>query len=73
MHIAKQKCQKLKMGGVKWSPALQKTRNTILVWTLVQQKLKGRKVGSRQIISLWKKLKISNTNVDLATVKVKLD
>ncbi len=69
MLIAERKCRKLKMGGVKWSPTIQKSRDTILLWTLVHRRLKGRKVGARRIVRLKKKLSISHTKVTTEEAK----
>ena len=65
MHKAERKCRKLFMGGYEWSPPLQKARDEILLWTLVRRKLVGRKVGSRRIIRLKKRLKIDHTLLNI--------
>ena len=35
MHRAEKRCRKLWMGGVPWSPALKRAKDTILFWTLL--------------------------------------
>ena len=60
MHYAERKCRKLKMGAVVWSPALQKARDTILFWTLLQRKRRRCHVSMRRILRLKKRLKITN-------------
>ena len=69
MKLAARKCRKLRMGGKRWSPALQEARNTILFWTLIRRRLKKCKVGARQILRLKKKLGIKrSTNLSLTEV-----
>jgi hypothetical protein len=65
MTLAARKCRKLRMGGKRWSPALQEARNTILLWTLIRRRLKNCRVGARQIIRLKKKLRI-NVSTDIS-------
>ena len=70
MKFAEKRCRKLRMGGVEWSPSIQKARNTILFWTLVRKRRKGCKVSVRKILRMKKSLKIkgekemSNTEID---------
>ena len=73
MQYAERKCRKLRMGGRQWSPALQKARDTILLWELVVRRHLGRNVSARTIIRLRKKLKISNSNVSLPTAHRNVD
>ena len=40
MHLTEKKCRKLRMGGVPWSPALKKAKDTILFWTLLKRRKK---------------------------------
>ena len=73
MMLASKKCRKLKMGGRKWSPALQKARNTILLWKLIRKRLQGCKVSARRIVRLKKRLKIKDTQISLPEVNKKID
>lgn len=70
---AERKCRKLWMGGRQWYPTLQKARDTILLWTLVQRKLFKRKVSAHCIVCLKKKLKISDTQITAEKSYLKLD
>ena len=72
MHKAEKKCRKLKMGGKQWSPALQRGRDKILLWTLVLRRLLGRNISAKRIIRLKKKLKIIDTLVtqDIAKANI---
>ena len=73
MKHAEKHCWKLKMGKVQWSPALQKARDTITFWTLIQRRLKRCKVGARRIVRLKKKLGIKgNTHLPLPEVEAKI-
>ena len=45
MRRAEQKCRRLKMGGRKWSPELQRARDIIRLWTLVRRQCKKCKVS----------------------------
>ena len=58
MKEAEKKCRKLKMGGVPWSPQLQRARDSILFWTLIQRKQKRCHISTRRILRLKNKLKI---------------
>ena len=73
MKLASKRCRKLKMGGRKWSPALQKARNTILLWKLIRRRLQRCKVSVRRILRLKKRLKIKDTKLSLAEVNTKID
>ena len=73
MHRAERKCRKLFMGGYVWSPTLQKARDEILLWILVRRKLLGRKVGTRRILRLKRRLKIANTLLTLPQCNAALD
>ena len=74
MKKAARRCRKLKMGGRRWSPALQEARRTILLWTLIRRRLKKCKVGARRILRLKKQLGLKkSTNLTLAQVESKLD
>ena len=74
MKRAARKCRKLRMGGRKWSPALQQARRTILFWTLIRRRLRKCRVGARRIIRLKKQLGIKRpTNIPLAEVETLLD
>ena len=59
MKYAEKKCRKLKMGGVAWSPKIQKARDRILFWTLLIRRRKGCHIGMRRILRIKKKLKIN--------------
>ena len=61
------------MGGRKWSPALQRARNTILLWKLIKKRLQGCKVSARRIVRLKKRLKIKDTHSSLPEVDKQID
>ena len=73
MMLASKKCRKLKMGGRKWSPALQRARNTILLWKLIKKRLQGCKVSAKRIVRLKKRLKIKDTHSSLPEVDKQID
>ncbi len=73
MKRAEQRCRKLKMGGKQWSPALQRGRDTILLWTLVLRRSLGRHIGAKRILRLKKKLKVSNTLVSTARAQKEIE
>ena len=59
MLIAERNCRKLKMGGVAWSPELQKLRTIILYLKASISRMKGTKVSARNLLKWSKKLKFS--------------
>ena len=63
MLYAEKKCRKLRMGGVAWSPVIQKARNTILFWTLLQRKRRKCHVSMRRILRLKKRLGIKKEHL----------
>ena len=72
MRLASKKCRKFKMGGKRWSPTLQKARDTILLWTLVRRRIQKCHVGARRILRLKKKLDIVYTELPLEMVVDKI-
>lgn len=64
MRLAEKKYRKLKMGQYDYSPEFVTAANVITLWTLVLNKLRGRKVCAKIIIRLKKRANITcNTNV----------
>jgi hypothetical protein len=55
-----QQLRKLKMGGVPWSPKLQKYRDAIELWWMVFRKRKSVKVSTKRVRRFMKRL--GNTN-----------
>ena len=55
MLFAEKRCRKLKMGGVQWSPEIQKAMDTIRYIKLCITRKKNRKVGARVLIRMSKK------------------
>ena len=43
------KLRKLRMGGVEWSPKLQKYRDKIELWKMMKKRRKGRRVSTKRI------------------------
>jgi hypothetical protein len=58
VSLAEKQCRKLRMGQVSFSPAIQQARATILAWTLVRNKLSGKKISSRYLQQSMKKADI---------------
>jgi hypothetical protein len=50
MATAEQRCRKLCMGIVEWSPQMQRLRNNIRYIALSKRKLRGRRVGTKILI-----------------------
>ena len=63
MKKAERKCRKLHMGGVPWSPEIQRARTTILYIKLILRRRRGRRVSARTLIRLQSKLGISYEQV----------
>jgi hypothetical protein len=59
MNTAENKCRKLKMGMVKWSPHYQRACDKITYWQLVKKQLEGRRCNVRKIQSLQKQLRLT--------------
>jgi len=59
MMTAEQRCRKLNMGMIKWSPHYQRACDKVTYWQLVKKQLEGRHINTRKIISLKKKLRLS--------------
>jgi len=57
---AEQKCRKLNMGGVDWSPKYKAARDHLEVWALLRKKKLGLKVSSRRIRRWIRKTKVVN-------------
>lgn len=49
MTTAEERCRKLRMGGIPWSPTLQEARKKVRFWTLSLAKLRGRTVKGTQL------------------------
>jgi hypothetical protein len=60
MLYAERRCRKLHMGGVSWSPDVQRSMDLILLWQLVCKRKKGVHVGSRVIQRVASKVGVSN-------------
>jgi hypothetical protein len=60
MLYAERRCRKLRMGGVLWSPEVQHSMDTILLWQLVYKRRRGVHVGSRVIQRAARKVGIVN-------------
>ena len=73
MRRAEQKCQRLKMGGKKCSPELQRARDMIRLWTLVRHQCKRCKVSTRTIIRLNKKLGVNTKEATLEQAQEELN
>ena len=59
MRTAERSCRKLHMGAIAWSPAIQKSKTTILYITLTMRRKVGRNVSARYLMRLSKKLGIN--------------
>jgi hypothetical protein len=64
MKLAEKKCRKLKMGGVKWSPTLQKARLTILYYKLCLARKRNKNISARYLTRLSKKTMVNGINLD---------
>ena len=73
MKVAEKKCRKLKMGAVKWSPELQLARDTITYYSLTLRKKLGRKVSTKIIYRLSKKVNRNATNLSKEELKLEVD
>ena len=72
MHTAEKRCRTLKMGNVEWSPTLQRSRDIITYYLLTLRKLKGKRVSSRLLIRLSKKIHINYTSKNIPHLKEKI-
>jgi hypothetical protein len=57
---AEQKCCKMKMGGVDWSPEYQQSHDAMELWELLRRKKLGLKVSSRRLRRWIRKTKAVN-------------
>ena len=57
---AEQKCRKMKMGGIDWSPEYQQSRDAVELWALLRRKKLGLKVSSRRLRRWIRKTKAVN-------------
>ena len=73
MKKAERKCRKLRMGKIKWSPTIQKTRDKIHYLRLCISRLSGRKVGARLLCRLSKKVQLNTVSWILDEIKEALD
>ena len=73
MMQAEARCRKLKMGGKKWSPELQRARDRIKLWTLVLRRHNKCRVSTRSIIRLNKKLEVDTTVTTKPQAREELD
>jgi hypothetical protein len=62
---AEQKCRKMKMGRVDWSPEYQQSLDAIELWALLRRKKLGLKVSSRRLRRWIRKTKVVNPWVTL--------
>ena len=73
MLYAEKHCRKLKMGGVRWSPALQQARNKITYYTLSYRRLRGRKLSSKILQRYSKRTGLNTSRLDETELKLKID
>jgi hypothetical protein len=69
MYEAERKCRKLKTGIVKWSPLYQKACDSVTYWSLMHKDALRQKVNRRIIVSLQKKLGISQRPMSTYDIK----
>jgi hypothetical protein len=69
MYEAERKCRKLKTGIVKWSPLYQKACDRVTYWSLMHKDALRQKVNRRKIVSLQKKLGISQRPMSTYDIK----
>jgi Reverse transcriptase (RNA-dependent DNA polymerase). len=73
MERAERKCRKLKTGTIQWSPLYQQACDKITYWTLILKEAQGLRVNNRKILSLRKKLKLTEEpNLSLDKIQKKL-
>ena len=73
MKTAEKHCRKLKVGAVKWSPQIQAVRDKIEYLALSKRKKLGRKVGSKMLLRLSKKTKLSAEFLAVEDIEEKID
>jgi IS5 family transposase len=68
-----QKCRKMKMGGVDWSPEYQQSRDAIELWALLRRKKRGLKVSSPRLRRwIWKTKGVNPWGRSLAQIEGEL-
>ncbi len=64
--------RRLKMGGVRWSPRLQKFRDMIELWKMMSKKRRGRRISPKRIRRWMKKVDRMNA-FDLSRTEVNIE
>jgi hypothetical protein len=68
---AEKRCRKLRTGQVSFSPEIQKARDRIYAWLLLQKRSKGLKISSRLLERTMKKANVDRSAKNASTILIK--